>query len=224
MLTEETKDLVKREIPTVQKHGLSQKEQERKAELSTKKKKAHDRLPKEEEEELATLLSTEDHERRRRALIHRLAEEADKYGRKEAEKLKREITDRVAVFSKTEGEEKTIIAAEHRRALNEAEKAMKAAMRQVQEQYSTQRKEENQVFDVAMAETRARHRKKYDDAELEMATRLGELSNQVGSFTVDIQELELDQLEILYRDGVIKMGDQAGGENYLVVPGASTKG
>lgn len=208
------------EIQVPPHRGLDEKEQERKKALQAKKAKAHDRLPAKEDEELTALLQVEKQEHDRQAAIHKLIEQADKYGRKEIGRVRKEITDRVKALHEDERTELAGVEQIYRKSRTDMEKEMKAAMQRIQEQHNQMMGELQAGHDKDVAAVRDRYRDGYKTAEVDIDTEIDRVASLVTSFNDMVQGLELPQLQKLQAEGILQLNGNSKGGDFLVVPGS----
>jgi hypothetical protein len=189
---------------------------ERKAELQAKMQREHGRLPQAEAKELFEITQAEELERKRGALIHKLCEKVDRYGRKEAGKVRREVTDKVAGFNTEKLAEQAGVEDSYTESYRAQDKATKKAMQNLQEEHNKAVAELRTKRDVQVRELVQKYAGRFSEAEQELENRLLELDAMVVDFTSSIQALSLEELEELFKGGTVKV---KGGEDYLVVPG-----
>jgi hypothetical protein len=194
----------------------------RKDELLAKKAHAerkHSKLTKAEQKELDEILEQEKLERERGAIIHKLSEAATKYERKEGGKIRREVTDRVKVFSKDEdrelGEVRTAIKAERKAAKKAVDDAVQALQSDLKKAMTALDAKEHQE----VTEVQAKYRTQYDDASSQIEHDIRNVEATVRYFKDELQHLTLDQLRTLQKDGVVEVGKVKGNPDYLVAPG-----
>lgn len=166
------------------------------------------KLTKADKKKLDEIAAEEEHEERVGALQHRLQERADKWGRRQIGAIKREVTDRVAKVNREELAELSRLRQSNTDAVAQAKAEAKAEMTRIQEELD--RKLKNLVSNLNEAEqvTRANYRPQYDEAEAEITTRVDEVTDTVAAFIESIQDLTVEQLEDLHKEGVINIGDE----------------
>jgi hypothetical protein len=193
----------------------------RKEVLLKKKAKNHDKLPPSEQRELDAILAEEALAHEHGALIHKLSESADKYGRKQIGAIKKEITSRVGDLHAQERVEVDGVLKIYRKGMADADKELKATMQKIQEQHNKLLAEFKSERDKDENVVRSGYREKYDEAELEMDDECEKVHTLVASFIEDIQQLSIEQLRELNTAGIVQV---TGGKNrdYLVVPGTKT--
>jgi hypothetical protein len=205
--------------------GLSPKQQERKTELLAKKaarEKRHEKPTKADQKELDELLAVEKAEHDRQAIIHKLASNADTYGRKEVARIRRTVTDRVKQIHQEETVEISGITKIYKEGRADLEREMKAAMQRVQEQHNKAMANLKAEEEKDLAEVRARYKSGYDQASEEIDSGTDAVAQEVSSFVADIQELELEQLQALQNDGILQNGSRKSA-TFIVVPGTPDK-
>lgn len=194
-------------------------EVDRKTELMRKKAKDHDRLPPAEEKELQEILAAEALEKRKGAALHKLTEQADKYGRKRIGEVKRKITDQVADFSTAKGMDTNAILTDFSNAMKDLDRGTKKAMQEIQEAHNRAKKELEGKKEQSLQEINGKYKSKYEEAELEMESQMEEVGAQVDDFQMVIRTLTLEQLEELVKTGVVEVTSEGKGADYITVPG-----
>jgi len=214
MQTEPTAEPTTTETPQ---RGLLPKQAERLVELqakATKKERHKEELPAREALELKKLEAVDGAEKSRQGLIHRLAEAADKFGRKEITVITRAVTDQVKVINTEETTEIGGLQRIYSKGEADMEREMRAAMQRIQESHNKAIKDLSDNFDKDSASVRAIYKGRYDDASALLKERTEGSSELVAHFISAVQGLEVEQLETLRKDGVLQIG-----EEFLVVPG-----
>lgn len=219
MQTEEQKSEAPAEKPP---EKPEKPERSRKEELLMKQslsKRRGDKLTKAEQKELEAILEEEKLEHERGAIIHKLTESALKYQRKESGKIKREVTDRVREFSGQESAE----LAQVRKAIKEerktAQKAVDEAIAALQKDLKAALSALDKKEAEETAEVQAKYRSQYDDAAAQIEHDVTNVETTIRLFKDDVQNLTLDQLRTLQKDGVVEVGKVKGQPDYLVAPG-----
>lgn len=191
---------------------------DRKTELMQKKAKDRDRLPPEEEKELQAIMAAEALEKRKGALLHKLVERADKAGRKQVGEVKKKITSHVAAFSQEKSLQIKGVNDAFGEALKELDKITKKAMQDVQEAHNKSRAEIVARNNERTTEITKLYQVKYDDAELEMDSQIQEVANAIGAFQSAIQNLTIEQLEELEKNGVVAANPKGKETDFISVP------
>lgn len=136
----------------------------------------------------------ETEEKRRGALIHVLSAGADKWGRKEAVRVKREVTNEVAAFSKNESAE---VRAVHSKTLARKRWLKEQAneeMQDIQATLTESLKQADVECEESVSEIRGRYRGRYEEAEEVLHSKLKEVEKMVSSFIAGLPDLTNEQL------------------------------
>ena len=190
--------------------------------LSTQaqKKRRGENLNKAEQKELDAILEEEKLEHERGAIVHKLTESVTKYQRKESGRIRREVTDRVKGFSGQESSEitqvKAAINGERKAAKKAVDEAVKALHKDLKVALETLDKRESEET----AAVSAKYRSQYDEAAHQIEHDVGNVETMVRFFKDGIQNLTLEQLRVLQKDGVVEVGKVDGQPDYLVMPGS----
>lgn len=207
MQTEQAKN----EAPVVD--GLSRKD-----ELLAKKadrERKFSKLSSDEQEELDALLEEEKLEKEHGALVHKLTEAADTYGRKTVARIRREVTDKVAAFS---AEEKLELGGIHRKYANKrsnAEREMRKAMKKIQEEHARNLGDLDAQQDKETEAVKHKYSGQYRAASAELKERVDEVTHKVAAFSEDIPHISLEKLRELEKNGTVTCDE----DGSISVPG-----
>jgi vacuolar-type H+-ATPase subunit H len=215
--------------PMAEAPKVETKKAENKEETRDEKKKRLQALPehkltKKDKESLEAILKEEAAEKHHGALIHKLAEAADKFGRKEIGSIKVEVTRRVGLFGKDESMKIKKVNDSRKGRKDEAHKRAKDEMSRIQRELDSELKKIDKACDEAASEIHKAFRPQYEEAEQEMQTRTDQIMDLVGHYTQTIQTLDTEQLEVLSKEGVVEVVNEDGKKEYLVRPDSPPDG
>jgi len=193
-----------------------EKKVDRRTELAQKKARNRDRLPPDEEKELAAILAKEAEEHHREALVFRISERADKVNRKEAARLRRQVTDHVAGFSSEKNGKVKGFVDEYRTGLKSLEKITESAIQELRETFNRQKKVLEEGRDAELAKINQEYADRFSQAEQEMKDSLIMADLQTEEFKTVVKSLSLEQLEELEMGKAVKIPG-GGADEYIAL-------
>lgn len=208
--TKETAPASKKEEP---------KKEETRAEIKVRLLAIKDhKRTKKESLQLVAIAEEEAAEKTHGALIHRLTERADKWGRKQIATITREVTDEVAKIGPEESARMLSQHTSHRAKIADARAWAKAEMARIQSDLTTRVQNIDAEAIVAEEAIRAEFKPRYDQASWDIKDRSNDVTNTVGDFTQVLATLTTEQLEELQNDGTTQVGDDC-----IAVPDAAPR-
>lgn len=163
---------------------------------------------KKQKDKLAALVAEKKAEEHRGALVHKLVERADKWGRREIRKVRRAVTDEVSIFSKEEAGEVRAESESYAAKLRNSKKGAAAEMQMIQVRLNDDLALLTQDHNEAAEAIRGQFRERYRRAEDDIDFRAEEIALTVGYFTEFLADLTAEQLEELHKEGTLQVGEE----------------
>jgi len=130
------------------------------------------------------------------------------------------VTDRVKLFSQQESNELKVVRDSIKKERKEAKKVTEEAVASLQKDL----KDALAALDAKESrETKAvqdKYREQYNEASEQIEHDVRNVGATVRYFKDEIQNLTLEQLQTLQKDGVVQIGEVQGNPDYLVAPGS----
>jgi len=172
----------------------------------------------------------EPEEERRRALIFTLSRSSEKHGRKKAQEIKSPFLGPksvVAVASEQKKKEIAAIQESLRTTMARAQRVYDEAVKDLKAELDATIGILRKEADGKIKEISTAHTAKLNAMEEEMELQLLELGEGIDSFKGAIQDLTLEELETLAKDGALRISTSSetseNGSEWLTVPGGELK-
>lgn len=202
-MEEQTQEEVKKETPPPPPEKPKTRDEIKKEILA---KPEHKRDAK-EKKKLREIEREEAEEKKRGALIHNMASDADKWGRKQISSIRRTVTEKVKAFSDAKKVETDSSLRTYRAAVKDLDKQTRAEMQRIQEAHNVALNKIREEQSNREERINGQYAGLFKEAEEELENEAANISNLVGGFTASLGSMTIEQLETLSSEGFVEVSE-----------------